>query len=235
MEKRKNNMEIIKVVNNIYRSSLPNGNMLAEYIKNYKLKTVIDLTQRKRNVQENACKKNGCLYKKMSVSYDCCNSEAVVRQIITCEKPLLYFCFHGRDRSGKISRIIKRMHGKVVLYKVGRNLNRVYRTVEAFGIPELQLIECSGEVRGNLYAAKNKIKIIKNESMPKNIIAFETNGKKEITEIDFENISSILIGGETVGIPTWFQGEIYKIPQIGNISGLTVEAALAIILYEWGR
>lgn len=227
---------ITKVIDGIYRSSLPNGKILKDYIKKYNLKVIIDLTQRERSIQKNVCIRNNIIYEKIPINYKCCGVEEVVKKIMQFEKPLLYFCFHGKDRTGKVSRLIKRMNGRVILYKVGRNLNRAYRTCEAFGIPELQTIECKGIIEGNLYKSKNRVKIINNNDIQdNNIIAFETNGKEEITQVNFDNIDAVLIGGETAGIPNGFKGKIYKIPQIGKISGLTVEAALAIILYEWGR
>lgn len=229
-------MKINEVINDIYKSSLPNGKILNQYIKKYNLKTIVDLTQRERKVVKNTCDRNNVDYKKIPVGYDCCDVENIVKQILKLKKPLLYFCFHGRDRTGKVSRIIKRMNGRVILYRVGRNLNRAYRTCEAFGISEMQLIECNGQIKGNLFNAKNRVKIIEDDNITNDsIIAFETSGEKEITQVDFNNVNTVLIGGETTGIPITFKGEIYKIPQIGNVSGLTVEAALAIILYEWGR
>lgn len=229
-------MEISKVVDNIYRCSLPTGKNIAEYKKVYGIQTIVDLTQRERKIQSNACEKNNITYIKLPINYNCCKSENIVKEIFKAKKPLLYFCYHGRDRTGKVSRLIKRKHGRVILYNVNRNLNRSYRTCEAFGIPEIQLIKCENKIKGNLFKAKNKVKIIESEKIvTNNMIAFETTGKKEITQVNWDNIDTVFIGGETGGIPKNLNCEIYKIPQIGEISGLTVEAALAIILYEWGR
>jgi len=125
----------------------------------------------------------------------------------------------------------------VLLYQVGRNLNRAYRTCEAFGVSTLKLLDCSGWLRGNLFKSAERV-IVKNvtEFDVVSVMALETFYLDSIYDVDWEKVKTIIIGGETSGLPrhTRFDQQA-KIPMIGNISGLTVEAALAIALYEWRR
>lgn len=130
----------------------------------------------------------------------------------------------------------------VLLYRVGRNLNRAYRTCEAFGVSELNLLECpDAHLAGNLFLAENRVVVrtITEWPYPLHILALETcyrNSLYTLPKRCWENIHTILIGGETAGLPRLVRAQ-YKvsIPQQGRISGLTVEAALAIGLYEWRR
>lgn len=128
---------------------------------------------------------------------------------------------------------------QVLLYNVGRNLNRVCRTCFAFGVKELVLIgysdSCSWEVRGNLYSAKDKINIIKLEELPnlQAILALENYYSIPIQKVNWSKIEGILIGNETTGLPhnLNYCQKAY-IETVGR-KCLTVEAALAIALYEW--
>lgn len=127
---------------------------------------------------------------------------------------------------------------EVYLYKVGRNLNRAYRTCEAFGVEKLYLIDCKGEVEGSLFKATNRIELIHTSEMPEplGLLALETFFKNPLRQVVLKNkcnINKIIIGGETSGLPRKMDAE-YKatIPMSGCVSGLTVEASLAITLYE---
>lgn len=127
----------------------------------------------------------------------------------------------------------------VLLYRVGRNLNRAYRTCEAFGVQTLKLLECSGQLHGNLFKAKDHVRILHISSFEtESSLALETFYLNSIYNVDWENIKTIVVGGETSNLPypnhVKFAQQV-KIPMIGNISGLTVEAALAIALYEWRK
>jgi len=126
---------------------------------------------------------------------------------------------------------------KVVLYKVGRNLNRAYRTAEAFGVSEIVLVECNAKIKGNLFKATGRVNVSKNEHLPiHNALALETFYHDALDLVDWSTVDCIVIGGEASGLPrsTKFS-QMAKIPTQGKISGLTVEAALAIALYEWRR
>jgi tRNA(Leu) C34 or U34 (ribose-2'-O)-methylase TrmL len=126
---------------------------------------------------------------------------------------------------------------KVYLYNVCRNLNRAYRTCFSFGVDEIILIGDSNdwELKGNLYAAKEKVKIIRTDTIPdlRNIVALENYYNLPLSKVDWDNIEGILIGGESKSLPKRIEPK-YKatIPTINNFC-LTVEATLAITLYEW--
>ena len=127
---------------------------------------------------------------------------------------------------------------KVYLYRVGRNLNRVIRTCEAFGVSDLCLLDCGGEIKGNLYGAEGRVYVQKIDRFPspQGLLAIETWCETPLWDVDFCSIHGIIVGGETVGLPRKIVAD-YKavIPMFGKISGLTVEAALATALYEWRR
>ena len=134
---------------------------------------------------------------------------------------------------------------RVILFNVGRNLNRAYRTCFSFGITKLLFIGKSNdrsiqwEKRGNLFLAKDKVKVkyynsIKDINLNKTV-AFENYYNKSIYDLDWNNIDSILIGGESTGLPKKLNTkEKVCIPTMNKFC-LTVEASLAIALYEWSK
>lgn len=126
----------------------------------------------------------------------------------------------------------------VLLYRVSRNLNRAYRTCEAFGVSRLFLLECAGDVRGNLFKSKDEIVMESVRGWPgeRGLLALETFFLSPIHRVDWSRVDTIVIGGETSGLPRTIKAEqAATIPMYGKISGLTVEASLAIALYEWRR
>ncbi|RMG91166.1 MAG: hypothetical protein D6706_18480 [Chloroflexi bacterium] len=128
---------------------------------------------------------------------------------------------------------------KVLLYRVGRNLNRAYRTAEAFGITEILLLESpAAYLKGNLFQARGRVDLTPIEAWPaaEGLLALETRYCRPLWEVDWARVQIIAIGGETSGLPRKIEAEQKAvIPMQGKISGLTVEAALAIALYEWRR
>ncbi len=126
----------------------------------------------------------------------------------------------------------------ILLYRVGRNLNRAYRTCEAFGARSLKLLDCQGMLLGNLFKAAGRVEVlnVSDFSPPDGLLALETHYPDSIYTVRWDLVSTILIGGETGGLPhkTPAQQRVH-IPMTGKVSGLTVEAALAIALYEWRR
>jgi len=119
---------------------------------------------------------------------------------------------------------------KIHLYKVGRNLNRAIRTCYAFGINELYLCESESKVKGNLYSAKD-VKLINVElPNPDTTLVLEYDGKTNLQDIDLSKFENVLIGGESVNL-TSKMGMKVKIFTENNFC-LTVEAALAVFLYE---
>jgi tRNA G18 (ribose-2'-O)-methylase SpoU len=127
----------------------------------------------------------------------------------------------------------------VVLYGVGRNLNRAYRTAEAFGVNRLLLLNCGGALlSGNLFKAKDRVDLVTIEDWPKpyGLLALETFYTHSIESVDWSETTTIIVGGETSGLPRQLDAaQKARIPMIGAVSGLTVEAALAIALWEWRR
>ena len=126
----------------------------------------------------------------------------------------------------------------VLLYQVGRNLNRAYRTAEAFGIERLLLLECTGRLTGNLFGAKGNVTIERLEQWPGTcgLLALETCYKMPLCLVDWHRVHTIVVGGESVRL-TWATEAEQKatIPTFGHVGCLTTEAALAIALYEWRR
>ena len=123
---------------------------------------------------------------------------------------------------------------QIYLYKVFNNLNRCYRTCEFFGIKKLNLIECGNKLFGNLFKSKNNvsIEILNNLPYNKNTIYFETDGDISIFDINLNDYDNYVFGGESNNLPKNKNIKRVYIPKIGNISGLTVESALTIVLYE---
>ena len=126
----------------------------------------------------------------------------------------------------------------VLLYRVGRNLNRAYRTAEAFGIDKIQLLGCNYLLSGNLFAATDRLEIetVTDWPQPAGLVALETFYQHNIEGVDWSVVTTIVIGGETDGLPRSLDAaQKVQVPMIGRVSGLTVEAALAIALWEWRR
>ena len=124
----------------------------------------------------------------------------------------------------------------VVLYQVGRNLNRAYRTAEAFGIKELLLLECKGSIQGNLFSATDRILVRNIEEWPKakGLLVLENWYKMPLRLVDWSLVETVLIGGESTRLSWSVESEQKAvIPMHGKIGCLTTEAALAIALYEW--
>lgn len=130
---------------------------------------------------------------------------------------------------------------KVVLYNVGRNLNRAYRTCFSFGVSEMILVGKSDdrsiewELKGNLFQAKDRVKISRVNEMPdiSKAVALENYYSFPLWRVDWREVDTLLIGGESSGLPKNIN-PLYKatIPTLEKFC-LTVEAALAIGLYAW--
>jgi tRNA(Leu) C34 or U34 (ribose-2'-O)-methylase TrmL len=125
----------------------------------------------------------------------------------------------------------------VYLYKVGRNLNRCYRTCEFFGISNINLVDCNATLSGNLFKATNRVLVDTVRDLPEEegTCYFETDGDIPVNEFDFKGIRNLCFGGESNNIPK--NKNVYRIviPKKGKVSGLTTEAALSIVLYEVWR
>lgn len=131
---------------------------------------------------------------------------------------------------------------RVILYNVGRNLNRAYRTCYSFGVGEMIMVGKSDdrsidwELKGNLFEAKDRVKVTRLDDLPdlSRAVAMENYYDTPLWEVNWSLVDTILIGGETTGLPR--NDAIYKVKiPTTNQFCLTVEAALAIGLYEWQR
>lgn len=122
----------------------------------------------------------------------------------------------------------------VWLYRVGRNLNRAYRTCEFFGIKTLCLVECNTTMKGNLFKASGNVNVITANELPvEDAIYMETDGIIALEDADFSGCSNLVIGGESIKALPKNDSLRVKIPCSGDVSGLTVEGALAVSLYQW--
>lgn len=71
---------------------------------------------------------------------------------------------------------------------------------------------------------------------PYKTLALETRYDTPVWDVDWSRVETLIIGGETSGLPARVPAaQTAVIPMAGLVSGLTVEAALAIALHEWGR
>lgn len=124
--------------------------------------------------------------------------------------------------------------GTVVLYRVGRNLNRAYRTCEFFGVSRLELCRCDGTLAGNLFSARDRVQVSERPDLPTtpNVIWLETDGDVDICDVDWRGVDTIVLGGETHDLRRMAHRPRVRIGGVGSGLGLTVEAALAIALHH---
>lgn len=227
----------VQVVPGIYRSPLPLTRELAAFAE-LGGRSVVDLTQRPRESVLRACAKLGLTYQKSPLPYVGGDVQAAASAVLAAERPVLFHCFHGRDRTGRVARIVRmREIGRVVLYRVGRNLNRAVRTLEAFGVRRLELVECDeARLDGRLYGANGRVAIGSLESIPvgAGVLALETGTPTLVEAVSWDDIDTLVIGGETSGLPRSLGCRYATIGMGGNVSGLTVEGALAVALHQWG-
>lgn len=230
---------IEQVIPGIYRSPLPRARDIAEFAARGGA-TVVDLTQRERSTVARACERQGLRYIKHPLPYVGGDIDAAVEAILSAPAPVLFHCYHGRDRTGCVARVIRmRKVGRIILYRVGRNLNRVVRTTAAFGVPRLTLIACDdSKLGGNLYGAKGRVTIDHAAGLevvePRVTIALETGSTRRVETVAWDGVSTLLLGGETSGLPRTLNLSYATIGMAPTgVSGLTVEAALAVALHQW--
>lgn len=130
----------------------------------------------------------------------------------------------------------------VTLYQVGRNLNRAVRLCEGMGVERLECVDCDdAHLAGNLYKAAGRVEIV---NMPEltteghGAIALVPPCHKHDTEfphVAWRGVQRIFCGGETHGLPAIPGATRVAIPMFGAQSEHTVEAALAVALWEWRR
>lgn len=226
-----------EVIPGVYRSPLPRAVDIATFAEQFQGRTVVDLTRRERPTIERACAKHRLTYVKVPTDYvgSGANVDAGVNAVLAAEKPVLFHCFHGRDRTGLVARRVTMLTvGRLCLYRVGRNLNRAVRTCEAFGLRTIETVECTGRIEGSLFGAKDRVSLVEAFSLPSGpgVLALETWGETAIDHVDWSGIHTLLVGGETSGLPRSV-GSAVRIPTVGEVSGLTVEATVAIALHTW--
>lgn len=127
---------------------------------------------------------------------------------------------------------------RVSLYRVGRNLNRAVRLCEAFGVGRLELVDCDGaRVEGNLYSAAGRVEVVQAEAVPDlpTTVALDLPGRGvvPIETVDWSGVECLCCGGETAGLPRLEQAQRAYLRMFGEQHELTVEAALAIGLWQW--
>lgn len=128
------------------------------------------------------------------------------------------------------------MRGNMIdvwLYRVGRNLNRAYRTCASFGVERLVLVDC-GEVSGRLYSAEGRVEVVRADALPSagGTLVLEDYAPLPLQLLAWHGVERIVVGGETSGIPRSFRAE--RAARIVSAKpSLTVEASLAIALFEW--
>lgn len=226
---------IREVLPGIYRSALPKARDIVAFAEQGG-RTVVDLTQRPRPTVERACARVGVDYRKHPLPYDGGDVDGAANAILSADRGVLFHCFHGRDRAGRVANLIRmRTVGRVVLYRVGRNLNRAVRTCEAFGVSRIDLVECDARLSGNLYGASGRVEVREVGALPcgAGVLALETGTPHRVEQVDWSEVDTVIIGGETSGLPRSLACQYATIGMCGNVSGLTVEAALAIALHQW--
>lgn len=223
-----------EIVPGVFQSGLPLVRDLRGFV-DIGGKTVVDLTRRPRDTQRKACNRFGIQYVKHGLQYHGGDCDGAVHAVLKAERPVLFFCFHGRDRSGIVARrLVMREIGTVALYRVGRNIARAHRTCAAMGVQRMALIECKGTLDGRLYSADDRIIYTTPSEIPQGpgVVALEDWATMPISEVDWPAIHTLVLGGETGGLPRGLDVTYARIPQVGRLC-LTVEAALAVALHEW--
>lgn len=120
----------------------------------------------------------------------------------------------------------------IILYKCKRNINRCIRLCYTFGVPELYLLNCNVPDKfGNLFSAKDKVKIIEINDLTNfdgNVIALEKGGKEPIEKL--KQYDYLLLGGENQTITHKMCKNRIEISTVNDLC-LTVDEALAVGLY----
>lgn len=124
----------------------------------------------------------------------------------------------------------------VVLYRVGRNLNRAIRACHAGGIRRMIAVRC-GDASGALYSARDAVEVERADAVPHGpgTAYLEVDGDVPMAEVDWTGVDRLVLGGESTTLPRAWRGYgRIRLPQAGSLCH-TVEAALSIALYERAR
>lgn len=231
--------KVRKLTENLWLSGLPRAKDIIEH----RPATVIDVTCRPRPTVKRACLRIGAEYYKAPVTniYDYIGIEKATQIAESAKTPVWIHCFRGQDRAPLVcQRVLRSTVGSVVLHGVGRNLARAYRLCSSFSIKKLLLHECKEIIKGNLYRATNTVTIETIDHLPEpssSVLWLDRQGKKNISMVDWLSVYTIVIGGETCGLPIKHKHrqDAVRIHQNDDRTELTVESALAIALFLWGE
>lgn len=225
-------MRAREVVPGIWRSPLPLAREIQEFAE-MGGRSVVDLTNRPRPGVQRAAERAGMAYVKYPLPYANGDIRGAADVVQSAERPVLMHCFHGRDRTGRVARVLRmRTIGQVVLYRVGRNLDRALRTVSAFGVRRLVLVECNeAHLSGRRYGDSGMVDIVRRSEIPsgQGVVLLDLGRHPPIESVSWDEVGSLVLGGETSGLP---RGDFGARVSIGA-QELTVEAALAIGLHQW--
>lgn len=127
----------------------------------------------------------------------------------------------------------------IVFHHIGRNINRVMRLCYSFGIYQIYIIGDKYKTyhKKNLFSANGKVNIVNidNSFLNENFVAFENHYSNSFFSFNnWEDISGIVIGGESCSVPKLNYKYKIKIPTVNSLC-LTIESCLSIILYEWSK
>jgi len=127
----------------------------------------------------------------------------------------------------------------VILVSVGRNLNRAVRTCYSFGVNDIYCLQCSGQVKGNLFSATGQVRLHVIDSLDNfcrdNILGLEVaQSLPALQSYPMREIKYLAVGGESVTLKKGDFPAMVRIPTKNDLC-LTTEAALAIALYEIAR
>ena len=125
----------------------------------------------------------------------------------------------------------------VILVGVGRNLNRAIRTCFSFGVYDVYCIDCAGQAKGSLFAARD-VRLHQITSLAgfnlETVLALEiTKSLPALGGADLRGIEYVALGGETVTLRRSDFPRMARIPTPNRLC-LTTEAALAVVLYQIG-
>lgn len=96
---------MIEILPGVFRYKLPLAREVAAFAARGG-RSLVDLTQRPRGTIERACAKHGVAYHKFPMPYSGGDADGAARLVLSLPRPVLFHCFHGRDRTGAVAEII---------------------------------------------------------------------------------------------------------------------------------
>lgn len=93
---------MIEIHPGIWRAKLP----LARDVRAFAAsggRSLVDLTQRSRDTVRRACARYGVRYTKFPLPYEGGDIGGAAVHVLAQERPVLFHCFHGRDRTGAVA------------------------------------------------------------------------------------------------------------------------------------